>query len=252
MSDTETTYTIDELAARTQVPSRTIRFYQAQKILDRPVRKGRQAFYTDAHVTRLELIAQLQDRGLRIRGIKELLTGPDREAAVAEWLGLSDRLSTPFTEEKARVVDEAEMAALIGDRPAGTLAAVRRAGLAQRREDAPSSFLVPSPGLLEVALNLLDAGLDLDTQAQIEPVIRDGLRESAELVVDQFLDTRRLAEPGGEERLRATFDTLRHHGARAVSILFAQEVERALQALLEQGPPSRRKPRKRRKPTRRR
>ena len=49
-TDGTTTFTIDELAALTKVPSRTIRFYQARGILDRPERVGRKAVYTRAHV----------------------------------------------------------------------------------------------------------------------------------------------------------------------------------------------------------
>src|ERR1700736_252629 len=43
-------YTIDQLAAVTSVPSRTIRFYQAQGALPRPHRVGRVAHYGPEHV----------------------------------------------------------------------------------------------------------------------------------------------------------------------------------------------------------
>src|ERR1700728_2599145 len=62
-------HTIDDLAALTRVPSRTIRFYQAKGVLPRPELRGRVAYYGPAHVQRLELIASLQDRGLRIDAI---------------------------------------------------------------------------------------------------------------------------------------------------------------------------------------
>src|SRR5690606_19593317 len=41
--------TIDELAAQTGVPTRTIRFYQARGALMRPEIRGRVAYYGDAH-----------------------------------------------------------------------------------------------------------------------------------------------------------------------------------------------------------
>ena len=53
----EATYTIDQLAAHTGVPSRTIRFYQSRGALPAPVRRGRKAYYGPTHVERLELIA---------------------------------------------------------------------------------------------------------------------------------------------------------------------------------------------------
>ena len=70
--------TIDELSALTQVSSRTIRFYQAKGALPRPTIRGRVAFYDDTHVERLKLIAELQDRGLRIKAIKDLVQKLDR------------------------------------------------------------------------------------------------------------------------------------------------------------------------------
>jgi len=244
--ETVTTYTIDELAAKTNVPSRTIRFYQAKQILDRPKRKGRVAAYTDEHADRLELIAKLQDRGLRIRGMKQLLGRPDADEAVKQWLGLSDKLSTPWTDDRARVMDESEMTALIGERPSGTLAAVLRAGLAERREDAPHTFLVSSPGLLDVALRLVDSGLSVDVLEQLQPILRDGLRDSAEGVVDYFVERGGLEEAGGEEDLTKALDALRTFGTQAVSIIFAQEIERTLNGLLEEGQPRKRRGRRRR------
>ena len=62
-------YTIDELAAATRVPSRTIRFYQQAGALPKPQIRGRVAFYGDEHVERLKLVADLQDRGLRMKAI---------------------------------------------------------------------------------------------------------------------------------------------------------------------------------------
>ena len=237
-------YTIDELAARTGVASRTIRFYQAKGILDKPRRQGRKALYTDEHIARLELIATLQDRGLRIRGMRQLLARGDGDAAVREWLGLSEKLSEPWSKERARAVDEAEMTAWIGDRPAGTLAAVVRAGLAERRGDPPKTYFIPSPSLLDVALKLLDAGISLEVTAMLEPILRKGLRQAAEGVIDTFLDQGGLDNPGDEARLTAALEALRVQGSNAVGIIFTQEIERTLNALVEDGPPSKRRRRR--------
>ena len=56
-------YTIDELAAATGVPSRTVRHYQWVGALQPPARKGRIALYREEHLQRLQLIGKLQDRG---------------------------------------------------------------------------------------------------------------------------------------------------------------------------------------------
>ena len=66
-------FTIDELAAFAKVPSRTIRFYQSRGALMPPEIRGRVAYYAQPHVERLKLIAQLQDRGLHLRAIRDAL-----------------------------------------------------------------------------------------------------------------------------------------------------------------------------------
>jgi DNA-binding transcriptional MerR regulator len=73
-----TEYTIDELATATRVPSRTIRFYQSEGALPKPTIKGRVAYYGPAHVERLAQITALQDRGLQIKAIRDVLTRAER------------------------------------------------------------------------------------------------------------------------------------------------------------------------------
>ena len=66
-------YTIDDLAVRTGVPSRTIRFYQARGVLPAPRKRGRVAYYDDSHAERLKIVGELQDKGLRLRAIRALI-----------------------------------------------------------------------------------------------------------------------------------------------------------------------------------
>ena len=87
-------YTIDEIAAESQIPSRTIRFYQSKGVLQPPEKRGRVAYYDDHHLERLELIGKLQDRGLRISAIRTLLKRiEDGEVDLASWLGLEAQLT---------------------------------------------------------------------------------------------------------------------------------------------------------------
>src|SRR5689334_22417430 len=89
----EANYTIDELAALTSVPSRTIRFYQAKGALPPPVRRGRVAYYDDSHAERLKLVAHLQDRGLSLRAIRDLFQHAEGgDVSVSEWLGVGEQL----------------------------------------------------------------------------------------------------------------------------------------------------------------
>jgi DNA-binding transcriptional MerR regulator len=64
---------VEELAARVGLPVRTIREYQTMRVLEPPARRGRVAFYGEAHLRRLALIARLQERGYSLAGIRDLL-----------------------------------------------------------------------------------------------------------------------------------------------------------------------------------
>ena len=81
-------YTVDELARAAGTMTTTVRMYQARGLLDRPVKRGRVAFYGPAHLQRLRLIADLQRRGHSLAGIKELMDNADRGTALPELLGL--------------------------------------------------------------------------------------------------------------------------------------------------------------------
>lgn len=226
------TLTIDELAARLGVPTRTIRFYQARGALMKPVIRGRVAFYGEAHVERLRLIAQLQDRGLRIDAIRDLVAGIDRgELDLAEWLGIEREVGAPWADDSARTVDEAGVYALAGSQRPGLLAELIEGRLIERKGDV---YLVPSPALLGIATRLAAAGVSLGTAAAAAAILRKHLRRAVKDLVDEFVGGIKagdvaLADP------EAMFATLRPLGIDAVKVMFAREMETALRGLVESG-----------------
>jgi DNA-binding transcriptional MerR regulator len=234
-------YSIDDLAAATGVPSRTIRFYQSKGALPRPQRRGRVAVYTDDHAERLRVIADLQDRGLRLHAIRDLLgrsTRPD--LSVQEWLGLGRKLGEPWADEPPRILTEDEVRQLIGDRPAGTIAALSRAGLVEPQGDGlPVTYLVRSPQLVEVALRLDDAGVDVDTSVGAEQIIRRHLAKTADDLVAYFADRagQQFARGASPDELAELMGALRPLGADAVRVVFVEEVGRALREMFESAAP---------------
>jgi DNA-binding transcriptional MerR regulator len=82
MSDSKT---LAELSDESGIPARTIRFYIARGLLDGPVKAGRGAVYTAAHLTRLEKIKSLQAKGRMLVEIAYDLDGgqPVQTAATA-------------------------------------------------------------------------------------------------------------------------------------------------------------------------
>lgn len=224
--------TIDELAAQVAVPTRTIRFYQARGALMKPEIRGRVAYYGEAHVERLRLIAQLQDRGLRIDAIRDLVASIDRgELDLAEWLGLEREVGAPWADDAARTVDEPGLYALAGTRRPGLVADLVRHQLVERRGDV---FVVPSPALLSIAVRLAAAGVDLDTARAAAAILHKHLARAVKDLVELFVDRIRDGELALGDA-EATFATLRPLGTEAVKVMFAREMERVLRDLVSSG-----------------
>src|SRR4051812_24255182 len=177
-------YTIDELAAVSRVPSRTIRFYQSKGALPRPEIRGRIAYYGAEHLERLKLIASLQDRGLRIDAIRELTARIDKgELDVNEWLGLDAQLQGAWASDQPRTMTEAEILEVVGEGRPGLLSSLVRTRLAQRQGEV---YLVRSPALLQVAARLQAAGVDLDLSREAADILRKHLGRAAAEVAEHF------------------------------------------------------------------
>jgi DNA-binding transcriptional MerR regulator len=225
-------YTIDELAAAVRVPSRTIRFYQSRGALMAPEIRGRVAFYGPAHVDRLKLIAQLQDRGLRIDAIRDLLASIDRgELDLAEWLGVEQQVQAPWANDQPRTVAEEELYELAGTRRPGLIADLVRSNLAERQRDV---YLVRSPALLAIAMKLEAGGVDLETAAAAAALVRKHVGRMASDLVEMFM--RRAADGALQARdLGKVFESLRPLGTEAVRVIFGRAMERELRKLYESG-----------------
>jgi len=231
----EAEYTIDELAALSQVPSRTIRFYQSAGALPRPQIRGRVAYYGSAHLERLKLVADLQDRGLRIKAIGHLLEKVERgDLDLAEWLGFGAQLGAPWADDSPRVLSEAELVELIGERRPGLIARLQRVQLIQRRAEA---FFVPSPGLLQLALRLEAAGVDLETAAGGLEIIRKHAARAAADLAKQFFKqaAKGFGRGAGAGDLAQAVSALRSTSQEALRLVFAREMERVLRELMESG-----------------
>lgn len=226
-----TVLTVNELAAASGKDIRTIRFYQSEGVLPPPVRHGREVRYDEAHVERLRLISDLQQRGLRLSAIRELLA----QEPSGEWLGLSETLTGPWSEDKPVVLDEAALVERVGDRAGIDL--LIEAGVVERRADTvPVVYFVPSPGLLDVAVATNKTGLAPDVAVRLRDLLQGRLRELATDLVAQFTELvsiDRLSEAGPAD-LAALLEELRPLTRRTVDLLFVHEMERAQRELLEE------------------
>jgi DNA-binding transcriptional MerR regulator len=160
--------TVDELAARTGMTVRTVRFYAGEGMLPAPVRRGRIAYYGAQHRMRLELIRELQEHGYTLAAIERVLAHIPHDASPADF-AMQAAMFAPWMPERAEELDRAALE--------------RRAGRRLSRDDVE---LLVSLGVLErsgrdsfrTTPSVLGMGLEL-----IElPVPAAVLREAADVI----------------------------------------------------------------------
>lgn len=68
-------YSIEEISILSGFSRRTIRYYIQENIIKPPSGRGRGGFYFDSHLTDLLKIRSLQEKGLNLNSIKNILKG---------------------------------------------------------------------------------------------------------------------------------------------------------------------------------
>ena len=101
-------WTIDELAARSGISVRTIRFYAGKGLIPPPQLRGRTGLYGEDHLARLELVSELSALGFTLAAIEGYLERIPASAGAAE-LVLQRALLTPWVPERGEEVDRAEL-----------------------------------------------------------------------------------------------------------------------------------------------
>ncbi len=71
-------YTIEEISILTGFSRRTIRYYIQENIIEPPSGRGRGGFYYNSHLSDLLKIRSLQEKGLNLSLIKDILKGTER------------------------------------------------------------------------------------------------------------------------------------------------------------------------------
>lgn len=229
-------FSLDELAERSGVSSRTIRYYQSEGVLAPPRREGREARYNPTHLERLELVAELQSRGLKLEAIQSLLERAGKHrTSVTEWLGIDEALRASWTDDHPATMSLAEVHQRLGKRPRRLVGELVDAGLLVREDDG--SFLAPSDALLDLTLRLLDAGVSVDISQQAAELLRRRLARAADDLVKLFeAETgRSFAGRGAPEEVAAALDVVRPVALDAAGLIFAQELERTLRRLASTG-----------------
>jgi DNA-binding transcriptional MerR regulator len=227
---------LDELSARSGVTPRTIRFYQSSGVLPLPRKDGRDARYRLAHLERLRMISELQERGLKLEAIRALVARTDATHQAATWLGLDEALRDPWTGDRPLDVSADELHRRLGGRSGRLREDLAGAGLIDKRDDG--SFHLPSPALLDLAVRLVDSGVGVDVANRAAAILRARLAEAADDLVVLFAGEtgRSFAGQGTPEDVAVALGAVRPIALDAAGLLLAHEMERALAELAETVP----------------
>jgi DNA-binding transcriptional MerR regulator len=185
-------YRIDDLARVAGASVRNVRVYQDRGLLPPPIRRGRTAIYTDAHLSRLRLVTNMLGRGYTFAQIKEMLAAWQAGQGLGDVLGFEAAMGAPWTEELPTPITLAELRELYGSQltePA--LARAVELGVLERRGD---EFVAPSRGLLEAGRELVRLGVPLAEAIELAGELQRGIDHLTALLVglvrDYVLDAR--------------------------------------------------------------
>lgn len=235
LDDTHELLTVDQLAARSGITVRTIRFYASKGLLPPPQLRGRRGLYGPEHLARLELVSELSALGLTLSAIEGYLTRLPASRDVAA-MALQRALLAPWVPERLEQLSLAEL-----DRRAGhplrpdELEALETLGVIERQPSGNNdTVLLHGSASLVSALESLKTGLPLDALRRSHEVIAKHTAALAEELMQLFQDEvlqpyRDRGRPASERAsLREAFTRLKPITVQGVVTSFGRAVNRTI------------------------
>ena len=182
MADDE--LTIDELARETGMTARNIRAHQTRGLLPPPTVRGRTGFYGTDHVTRIELIRELQDEGFNLESVRRLLEDADGESD--GLLRFTRAVREPFALETPEIVGVEELAEQFAP-DAGPEILEQAVALGLLRPVGDGRFEQRSPRLGRAAAELSDLGVAPEAALRTAARLRAAAQDAAVAYVELFL-----------------------------------------------------------------
>jgi DNA-binding transcriptional MerR regulator len=223
-------YTIDDLAARTGMPTRRIRYYQTEGVLPPPVRTGRNATYGPDHLRRLELIAELHRHGLRLGAIADIVNrGETRlDAGLRDLLRNQSRITAGWEVPGPRTYSPAEIEAMIGHLPARHQRDLFAHEFLKRQPDGTAR--AEQPAILDISIRLLEVDVDVETAAIAGALMQPSLAELADELVRVFLGRvgKGFTAHGSPDEIDRALDVLRPAAAEAAAVFLVRFIGEAI------------------------
>jgi DNA-binding transcriptional MerR regulator len=224
--------TIVELAARTRISVRTIRFYAGLGLIPSPAVRGRLGLYDERHVARLELVRDLQGLGFTLAAIEGYLARIPLDRS-PEDLALHRALLAPWLPEEPETVNRIELDVRAG-RTLDEEELARLVTLGVLRRDSAQAWTLTSPDMLGYGLSLLDTEMDFDVQLASKQIIERHTNALATELVALFHDTvlreyrQRGRPPELRDRLIALLERLKPITVDGVVTNFQLAINRAI------------------------
>lgn len=230
-------YSIDELARVAGTTVRNVRAYQDRGLLPPPERRGRAGIYRQGHLSRLNVINQLLERGYTIANIKELLEAWESGQDLDHVLGLDSVLAGTWTEEIPVYMEPDEVAELFPrDLTEDVLRKALETGLFEVDGDR---LRIPSPRLFNAGLELYNAGIPLAALLRELEVVRADVdrltRSFVQLVVNHLVEPMTVDQlPSPEEiaRLGEIIERLRPLAESVTNAEMAKGIRKHANAFL--------------------
>lgn len=230
-------YTVDDLARAGGTTVRNLRAYQDRGLLPPPERRGRQGFYTEAHLARLRVIHRMLERGYSLANIDELIGAWERGHDIAQLLGLEAALTSPWSDEEPVTLSPPQLLQMFGAKlSAATLAKAARLHMI---EPDGAGYRVPSMKMLEAGAELARAGIPLDELLDLVGGLRDNVDRVAvslvQLIVRYVFDRYgkdRLPPASEVPRIAELIWRLRPLAMKAVDSEVARSMEKAANKFL--------------------
>jgi len=188
-------YSIDELARAGNSTVRNVRAYQDRGLLSPPERRGRAGVYTDVHLSRLNLINHMLERGYTLANIHEMLNAWEQGQDLGELMGLESALGTPWTDELPDYLTPEQLLNLFpGQAMSGeTLELAIELGVVVPEKQR---FRVDSPRLLNAGAELVRSGIPLQELLLLLKGLRGNIDQVANELTQQA--ARILDQPGDQ------------------------------------------------------
>ncbi len=183
-------FTVDELAARTGLTVRTVRFYASEGLLPPPERRGRVAYYDARHRMRLDLIRTLQEHGYTLAAIERVLARIPHDAAPAEYV-VHGAVLAPWLPDQTEILDRHGLDRRVGRHlDDHLLAYLVEVGAIQRVQDAGGGDRYrTSSTVLGHALELLELPVTPEFLTESAQIIESGATAVAEGLNELFART---------------------------------------------------------------